>query len=143
MEQFEQCIKEGNIVKIEIDPEKVSRELKEAEFDLEASERSASEKVFKWTTIQGHYSLQHSFNALLFSKGYCAIGHQCLLSGINKFFTPDGLIDNNYIKDFEYSHKVSEGGDHPYNNKEDFAIHILNSAGDVLEIAQNILGFED
>jgi len=142
MDQFEQCIKEGTIVKIEIDPEKISRELKEAEFDLEASERSAAEKIFKWTTIQGHYSLQHSFNALLSSKGYRAIGHTCLISGITKFFIPN-VIDENYIKDFEYSHKVREGGDHAYNHKEDFAIHILSSAGDVLEIAQNILGFED
>ena len=53
MDQFEQCIKEGTIVKIEIDPEKISRELNEAEFDLEASERSAAEKIFKWTYDPG------------------------------------------------------------------------------------------
>lgn len=142
MDQFEQCIKEGTIVKMEIDPEKISGELKEAEFDLEASERSASEKIFKWTTIQGHYSLEHSFNALLLSKGYSAIDHPCLISGITKFFIPN-VIDENYIKDFEYSHKVCEGGDYAYAHKEDFAIHILNSAGEILEIAQTILGQED
>lgn len=141
MDQFEQCIEDGTIIKIEIDPENISGELKEAEYDLETSERSAAEKIFKWATIQGHYSLQHSFNALLFSKGYRAIGHQCLISGIKKFFVSAEIIDENYIKDFEYSHKVSEGLEHAYNNKEDFAIHIMSCAGDILEIARNETGY--
>lgn len=143
MDQFEQCFKEGTIVKIKIDPEKISRELKEAEFDLEASERSAAKKIFKWTTIQGHYSLKHSFNALLFSKGYSATGHSCLISGIIKFFTSDGIIPDHYIRDFEYSHKVSEGGDLPYTHKEDFAMNILNSAGEVFEIVKDIVEPEE
>ena len=141
MDQFEQCIKDGTIIKIEIDPEIISRELKEAESDLETSERSAAENIFKWATIQGHHSLQHSFNALLFSKGYSAIGNQCLISGIKKFFVSAGIFDEYYIKDFEYSHKISEGEELEYNNKEDFAIHIMSSAGDILEIARNETGY--
>ncbi|NIA03188.1 MAG: HEPN domain-containing protein [Nitrospirae bacterium] len=143
MDRFEQCIAEGNIVEIKINPEKISRELKEAEFDLESSEHSEAKNNFKWTSIQAHYSLMHSFNALLNSKGYRANGYLCQISGINKFYVGEGLINEEYLKDFEYSHKIYEGGDNPYNHKEDFAIHILSSAGDILEIAQNILGFED
>lgn len=141
MDQFEQCLKDGTIIKIEIKPEKISRELKEAEYDLETSEHSAAERIFKWATIQANYSLQHSFNALLFSKGYRAIGHQCLISGIKKFFVSIGMIDEYYIKDFEYSHKVSDGEELAYNKKEDFAIHIMSSAGDILEIARNETGY--
>ncbi len=76
--QFEQCISKGKIVKISIDPDLISKEMKEAGNDLEACEKSLKESNFKWTIIQAYYSMFHSFRALIFSKGFREKSHICL-----------------------------------------------------------------
>ncbi len=68
--QFEQCLERGKIVKIEIAPDIISKEINEAKNDLDSCERSIQERNFKWAIIQAYYSMFHSFRALIFSKGY-------------------------------------------------------------------------
>lgn len=141
---FEQCIEKGNLVKIEIDPELISKEFEEAELDLNSSEKSAAENNFKWAIIQAHYSINHSFRALLFSRDYRAKGHLCLKAGIEELFIKSGLLSENYLKDFDYSTKVRKGEeDQGYFHKEDFALFILESAGELYETAMALTGYTD
>ena len=58
--RFDECLERGKIVKISIDPALVAKELREAEADLAAAERSLLDLQEKWAIIQGYYSLFHS-----------------------------------------------------------------------------------
>jgi len=44
--QFEQCLERGKIVKIEIAPDIISKEINEAKNDLDSCERSMNERNF-------------------------------------------------------------------------------------------------
>ena len=58
--RFDECLERGKIVKIPVDPALVAKELREAEADLAAAERSLLDLQEKWAIIQGYYSLFHS-----------------------------------------------------------------------------------
>ncbi len=45
--QFEQCLERGKIVKIEIAPDIISKEINEAKNDLDSCEGSMNERNFK------------------------------------------------------------------------------------------------
>ena len=98
--QFEQCIDKGKIVKIEIAPDLISKEIDEAKNDLNSCERSIQESNFKWAIIQAYYSMFHSFRALIFSKGYREKSHTCIKYAIESLFVDTGALDNRLLQDF-------------------------------------------
>ena len=64
--QFDECLERGKIVKIPIDLALVDKELREAEADLAAAERSLLDHQEKWAIIQGYYSIFHSLRSQVF-----------------------------------------------------------------------------
>ena len=95
--QFEKCIDKGKIVKIEIAPDLISKEMDEARNDLDSCERSMQENNFEWAIIQAYYSMFHSFRALIFSKGYREKSHICVKYAIEALFVDVGTLDNQLI----------------------------------------------
>ena len=49
--RFDECLERGKIVKISIDPALIAKELREAEVDLAAAERSILDHQEKWAII--------------------------------------------------------------------------------------------
>jgi len=82
--RFEECLERGKIVKIPVDPALVAKELREAEADLIAAERSLVEHQEKWAIIQGYFSLFHSLRSQVFGKGYREKSHRCLKYAIEE-----------------------------------------------------------
>lgn len=76
--RFEECLERGKIVRIPIDPALAEKELREAELDLAAAERSLAQDQEKWAIIQGYYSLFHTLRSMVFRKGYREKSHRCL-----------------------------------------------------------------
>ena len=76
--RFEECLERGKIVRIAIDPALAEKELREAESDLAAAERSLAQDQEKWAIIQGYYSLFHTLRSMVFRKGYREKSHRCL-----------------------------------------------------------------
>lgn len=110
--QFEKCLEKGKIVKIEIAPDLISKEIDEAKNDLNSCERSIQESNFKWAIIQAYYSMFHSFRALIFSKGYREKSHTCIKYAIESLFVDTGSLDNQLLQDLSYAMKVREGADY-------------------------------
>ncbi len=137
--QFEQCISKGKIVKIGIDHDLVSKEINEAEHDLNSSEKSYQEGNFKWAIIQAYYSMFHSFRALLFSKGFRDKSHTCLKYGIESLFVDSGLLDNTLVNDFDYAMKMREGADYGHIYSEDSALELKKSADRIYEVARRMV----
>lgn len=137
--QFEQCINKGKIVKIEKDPDLISKEMKEAENDLSAAEKSIKERNFKWAIIQGYYSMFHSLRALLFTRGYREKSHTCLKFAIEAIFVDSGVLDRKLLQDFDYSMKIRKRADYGYTYSEDSAKGIIDSAREIYEASQRLI----
>lgn len=139
--QFEQCISKGKIVKINIDPELISKEMREAGNDLDACEKSLKEKNFKWAIIQAYYSMFHSFRALIFNKGFREKSHICLKYAIESLFVDNGLLDNQLLQDFDYAMKMREGADYGHIYSADTAMELVNSASKIYENSKKLLKY--
>ncbi len=137
--QFEQCISKGKIVKIGIDHDLISKEINEAEHDLNSSEKSLQEGNFKCAIIQAYYSMFHSFRALLFSKGFREKSHTCLKYAIESLFVDSGLLDNTLVNDFDYAMKMREGADYGHIYSEDSALELKKSADRIYEVARRMV----
>ena len=137
--QFEQCLEKGKIVKIEIAPDIISKEINEAKNDLDSCERSIQERNFKWAIIQAYYSMFHSFRALIFSKGYREKSHICIKYAIESLFVDAGALDNRLLQDFSYAMKIREGADYGNVYGEDSALELRNSANRIYEVAKGLI----
>ncbi len=69
MNDFERCIEERRIQRIEISGELVRKEIDAAEDDLQWAKQTMSGTNYKWASVQAYYSMFHAAKALLFSKG--------------------------------------------------------------------------
>lgn len=76
--RFDECLERGKIVRIPVDPALAAKELREAEADLAAAERSIEEHREKWAIIQGYFSLFHALRSQVFLRGYREKSHRCL-----------------------------------------------------------------
>ncbi len=137
--QFEQCIDRGKIVKIEVAPDLISKEMTEARNDLASCERSIKENNFKWAIIQAYYSMFHSFRALIFSKGYREKSHVCIKYAIESLFVDTGILDNRLLQDFSYAMKVREGADYGSVYGEDSALELRASASRIYEASKKLI----
>ncbi len=137
--QFEQCLEKGKIVKIEIEPDIISKEINEAKNDIDSCERSMQARNFKWAIIQAYYSMFHSFRALIFSKGYREKSHTCIKYAIESLFVDTGALDNRLLQDFSYAMKIREGADYGSVYSEDSAIELRDSASRIYEVSKKLI----
>ena len=111
--RFDECLEWGKIVKIHIDPTLVEKELREAEADLAAAERSLLDLQEKWAIIQGYYSIFHSL-----------IYHWCLVKVTVRrataarsmpfvaLFIDEGVLDPVVLEHFSFAMDLREGADY-------------------------------
>lgn len=137
--QFEQCLEKGKILKIEIAPDLISKEIDEAKNDLNSCDISTQESNFKWAIIQAYYSMFHSFRALIFSKGYREKSHICIKYAIESLFVDTGSLDNQLLQDFSYAMKVREGADYGSVYGKDSALELQNSASRIYEVVKRLI----
>lgn len=137
--QFEQCISKGKIVKINIDPDLISKEMREAENDLNSCEKSLKDGNFKWAIIQAYYSMFHSFRALIFSRGFREKSHICLKYATESLFVDAGLLDNQFLQNFDYAMKMREGADYGHIYSADTAHELVNSASKIYKNSKELL----
>ena len=79
MSEFEKCLKNRRILRIEPTREMLVKEMDNAEYDLSKAGDSLLSEDFKWASVQAYYSMFHSAKALVLKKGYREKSHHCLL----------------------------------------------------------------
>lgn len=114
---FEKCLASRRIVPQEHVANFIPRELKDSLYDLEKSKQTFELGDYKWATIKAYYSMFHAARALLFAKGYREKGHVCLKYAIQALYVDEGLLDQNYIDDFDTTMLLRETADY----KSDFS----------------------
>ncbi|RLF69457.1 MAG: hypothetical protein DRN57_00670 [Thermoplasmata archaeon] len=68
MSEFERCLKERRLLKMESSDKMIEKELEGARYDLMRAEESMHNGDYKWSSVQAYYSLFHAAKALV-SKG--------------------------------------------------------------------------
>jgi uncharacterized protein (UPF0332 family) len=110
--RFEECLERGKIVQIPIDPALAAKELREAEADLIAAERSLEAHEEKWAIIQGYFSLFHALRSQVFLKGYREKSHRCLKYAIEALLVDEGVLDPVVLTHFSFAMDLREGADY-------------------------------
>lgn len=57
--EFEECLNERKIVKINVSKEVIYKESDNSKYDLARSQESLAKGDFKWASIQEYYSMFH------------------------------------------------------------------------------------
>lgn len=124
---FEECLERGKIVKIPVDPGLIQKELREAEADLTAAERSLHDHQVKWAIVQGYYSIFHSLRSQVFGKGYREKSHRCLKYAVETLLVDQGLISPEVLQYFSYAMDLREGADYGCIYDEESARAVVRS----------------
>ncbi|MGD0081087.1 MAG: HEPN domain-containing protein [Methanoregula sp.] len=135
--RFDECLERGKIVKIPIDPALVAKELREAEADLTAAERSLLDHLEKWAIIQGYYSLFHSLRSQIFGKGYREKSHRCLKYAVEALLVDTGVLSPWVLEHFSFAMDIREGADYGCIYHEESARIVVASARSVYELVRS------
>ncbi|MBU4033094.1 MAG: HEPN domain-containing protein, partial [Candidatus Thermoplasmatota archaeon] len=129
MNAFERCIAEKRLVKVEISPEMIKKELESADYDYGRAMGSLKEKDAKWASIQAYYSIFHAAKALVLSKGYREKGHACLQIALKELFPEEKDLAN----DLEMCMDLRHGADYASTYDAESAKIAVRKAGTSLE----------
>ena len=92
MNEFEKCLKERRLLKVEPSPDMIAKEMQSAGYDLGRAADSLGEDDHKWASIQAYYSMFHAAKALVLAKGYREKGHSCLLVALRELYTAEKAL---------------------------------------------------
>lgn len=138
--KFRRCLDERKLLKEKLDRNLMTKELEEAEYDLDKARVSTKEGDYKWATIKAYYSMFHSARALLFSKGYREKSHACLFVALGHLFVSTGELEKRYLNEFEKCMSLREDADYGYVYNSHNANESIQSAADFLAEIGRILG---
>lgn len=101
MNDFERCIKERRIIKINPSNEMIQKEIGSAEYDLERARNSLEEEDFKWAAVQSYYSMFHAAKALVLKKGYREKSHFCLVIAFRELYVNEDTLNAEMVENLE------------------------------------------
>ncbi|MDP7078377.1 MAG: HEPN domain-containing protein [Candidatus Undinarchaeales archaeon] len=139
MNEFQRCLQEGRLVRIEPSPALVSKELGSAEYDLHRAEESLGKGDFKWASVQAYYAMFHAAKALVLSKGYREKGHYCLIVALRELFVGPGELDASIGDDLELCMDIRHEADYSLVFSGENAALAVRSARRTAEVALDAL----
>lgn len=136
-ERFEQCLREGKLVKEKAQADLVEKEFKSSEADLKSALNSISESNFKWAIVQAYYSMFHSAKALVFCKDYREKSHSCLLTAFKTLFIEAGILESKHFSRFRDCMDLRQTADYGLVYSKDSASAAVEWAEEFLEAAKH------
>jgi len=135
--EFQKLLEERKIVKVKTDRKLVHKEIRAARSDLKDAQESARIRKFKWSTIQGYYSMFHSARALLYNKGYREKSHYALLAALRELSPNE--IERSLLQGFEHGMYLRQEADYGLKFSQSGALDVIENAENILEKAIFIL----
>ena len=135
--ELRKLLEDRKLTRIRKDRELVLKEIAAARSDLNDAKESLERNKFKWTTIQGYYSMFHSARALLFERGYREKSHYALLVAIRELYPDD--IEHSLIREFEHGMYLRQEADYGLKFSESGALDVIETAEKLLKRAKAIL----
>jgi uncharacterized protein (UPF0332 family) len=137
MSQFRRFVEEGRLTRIGVDRKLVLKEIEGAVSDLEEAKDSLWRKKFKWTIVQGYYSMFHTARALLYSKGFREKSHYALFVALRELF--GNQLESEIIQNFEEAMSLREEADYGLVFSEEGAASTVDNAEKFLIKGKKIL----
>jgi len=135
--ELRKLLEDRKLTRIRKDRTLVLKEIAAAKSDLKDAKESLERNKFKWTTIQGYYSMFHSARALLFERGYREKSHYALLVAIRELYADD--IERSLIREFEHGMYLRQEADYGLKFSESGALDVVETAEKLLRRAKLIL----
>ena len=139
MSEFERCLKERRLLKIELSYRMIEKELEGAKYDLMRAEESLHDGDYKWSSIQAYYSMFHAAKALVLKRGYREKSHYCLLIALKELYVNTGELDQEFADNFEMSMDIRHEADYALTYDEDSAKIAIENARRFLHRTQTLL----
>ncbi len=136
---FERCVRNKRLVLQGHVQNLIPDELSAACADLMRAKKTFREEDYKWSTIQAYYSMFHSARALLFDKGYREKSHICLKYAIQELYAEQGLIEQEYVDDFDVTMLLRETADYNSDFSKEGAGTAIQNAKSFLKRAKELL----
>ena len=137
--RFKQCLNERKIVKVQMQPDLIKKELEGAGFDLKSAEASLAEDNTKWATVQAYYTMFHTSKALVLSKGYMEKSHACLSIALKALFVDGGIVEAKHFNRFRDCMSLREDADYGMVYSDVSAAEAVRWAREFFEEAQRII----
>jgi len=135
--ELRKLLEDRKLTRIRKDRKLVLKEIAAAKSDLKDAKESLERNKFKWTTIQGYYSMFHSARALLFERGYREKSHYALLVAIRELYADD--IERSLIREFEHGMYLRQEADYGLKFSESGALDVVETAEKLLRRTKLIL----
>ncbi|PKP60687.1 MAG: hypothetical protein CVT88_02295 [Candidatus Altiarchaeales archaeon HGW-Altiarchaeales-1] len=139
MNEFEKCIEERRLIRINASDEMIEKELYGAEYDLMRAEESLHNEDYKWASVQAYYSMFHAAKALVFKKGYREKSHNCLLIAIRELYVRTNELEHEFADNLEMSMDLRHEADYGLTYDEESAKITVENAKKLLAKTQTIL----
>ena len=139
MSEFERCLKERRLLKIELSYRMIEKELEGAKYDLMRGEESLHDGDYKWSSIQAYYSMFHTAKALVLKRGYREKSHYCLLIALKELYVNTGELEQEFADNFEMSMDIRHEAEYALTYDEDSAKIAIENARRFLHRTQTLL----
>ena len=137
--EFEQCLERNKIVAFAKGTGLAEKELAAATSDLSDAKAGYENGRYKWSTIQGYYSMFHAARALVYSRGYREKSHYCLAVALRALFVDEGRLDAQIVRDFVAAMNLREAADYETEFSQAGAKAVIASAERFIRIATDVL----
>ncbi len=139
MNEFERCLKERRLLKIELSDRMIEKELEGARYDLMRAEESVHNGDYKWSSVQAYYSMFHAAKALVLKRGYREKSHYCLTIALKELYVKVGELEQEFVDNFEMSMDIRHEADYALTYDEDSAKIAIENARRFLHRTQTLL----
>jgi uncharacterized protein (UPF0332 family) len=137
--EFNKFIENGKIIAFPKGKDLIRKELAVARSDLTDAKSGFGNQRYKWSTIQGYYSMFHAARALIYSRNYREKSHYAISIALKALFVEEGKLDIRYVRDFLNAMNLRESADYEADFSREGAEAVIKSAEDFILIADSIL----
>lgn len=138
-QEFRECLSRGKIIPFPQGKRLVNNEIDSARSDLKDAKFALEHSRYKWSTIQGYYSMYHAARALIYSKGYRERSHYCLYVTLQELFVDRGKLTPDLVESFRHAMSLRETADYRSDFSEEGARLVIESAERFLKRAVEAL----
>ena len=136
---YDWCIKKRRIVRQEFVDDLIKPEFESAKADLVRAEKTFADADYKWATIQAYYSMFHAARALLHHKGFREKSHACLKYAIEALYVDSGILEIEYLSDFDTTMLLRETADYKSDFSKEGAETSIDCARRFIKRAEEII----
>jgi uncharacterized protein (UPF0332 family) len=106
------CLKKGTLVKVPVEPDRITQEIRDVGTDLADGERLMGDGDERQGVRRAKNALLHGLRGLILSRGYLEKDEDCLECAVDELFVGPGIIGPEVLTAFQESRRMVEDALH-------------------------------